>query len=243
MYRVAIVSDIHGNMYALNAVLEDIKKKSVDFIYCLGDMIGIGPYANEVLDALFQLENIKIITGNHDELVLAIFHNETYPRSRINVMPHHEWIAGRLHRNHIIKLENLSRIINPIIHNQNLHLIHYPMKQSLYDAHISKDPFDLTGKPSSENFSVLDGLDNVSLICFGHDHDSYQFVCNNKTFYNPGSLGCFNEPFARYGIIDVDEKGFNIMQQYVPYDFDTFVSELSKSSIPRKEIILKIYSK
>jgi predicted phosphodiesterase len=79
MYRVAIITDIHGNIYALNAVLHDMKDKSVDFIYCLGDMIGIGHQSNEVLDVLFGIDNISIITGNHDEAVLALLHNEPYP--------------------------------------------------------------------------------------------------------------------------------------------------------------------
>ncbi|MDC3414158.1 metallophosphatase family protein [Aquibacillus sp. 3ASR75-11] len=241
MYRIAIVSDIHGNIYALNAVLKDIKEKSVDFIYCLGDMIGIGPFSNEVLNTLFELNNIEVITGNHDESVLAILNNEPYPESRVNVIPHHEWIAERLNSEHISKLENLPRIINTTIYEQSLHLIHYPMKQSLYDEHISKDPFDLTGMPTTQNFSVIDGLNDFSLICFGHDHSKHQFVCNNKTFYNSGSLGCFNEPFARYGVIDIDKNGFNIMQQYVPYEFYTYVNKLRKTNMPRKEIILAIY--
>lgn len=241
MYRIAIVSDIHGNIHALNAVLNDIKAKEIDYIYCLGDMIGIGPFTNEVLDSLFELDNIQMITGNHDELVLAIINNEPYPNSRVNVTPHHEWIAEGLNKQYISRLEGLPRIINSTIYEQNFHLIHYPMKEALYDAHISKDPFDLTGIPSSENFSNINGLNNFSLICFGHDHSEHHIVSNNKNFYNPGSLGCFNEPYARYGIIDIDEDGFNIMQRYVPYEFDSYVGELRKITFPRKEIILRIY--
>lgn len=241
VYRIAIMSDVHGNSHGLNAVLSDIKDKAVDFIYCLGDMIGIGPFSNEVLDALFKLENIQMITGNHDESVLAIINNEPYPECRINVTPHHEWIAERLNQHHIDKLEKLPRIINPTIYNQNFHLIHYPTRESLHTAHISKDPFDSAGTPTAENFSNIDGLDNFSLICFGHNHNNHHFTLNNQTFYNPGSLGCFNQPYARYGIIDIDEDGFNIRQQYVPYNLDNYVNELRKIDIPRQEIILRIY--
>lgn len=241
MYRIAIISDIHGNMYALKAVLKDIKEKSVDYIYCLGDMIGVGLYSNEVLHSLFELDNMEILTGNHDEAVLAILNDEPYPKSRFHVIPHHLWIAERLNNEHISKLKNLPRIINPIFHEQSFHLIHYPMKRSMYNMHISKDPFDRTGMPSLENFASLDGLDSTSLVCFGHDHRTHQFLCENKTFYNTGSLGCFNQPFARYGIIDIREKGFNIMQQNVPYEFHTYVDEIKNANIPRKETILAMY--
>lgn len=241
MYRIAIITDVHGNINALNAVLKDIKGRSVDYIYCLGDMIGIGPFSNEVLDTLFDINNISMIKGNHDEAVLALLNNETYPKSRVNVIPHHEWIAERLSKEHKFKLEKLPRIINPTIYEQNLHLIHYPMKQRLHNTHISTDPFDSAGMPSPEKFASIDGLNDFSMVCFGHDHSNHQFICNNKTFYNPGSLGCFNKPYARYGIIDIDDKGFNLVQQYVPYEFDSYVNEIRKTSIPRKEIILAIY--
>ncbi|MDC3412865.1 metallophosphoesterase family protein [Terrihalobacillus insolitus] len=241
IYRIAVITDIHGNIYALNAALNDIKSKSVDYIYCLGDMIGIGPYTNEVLDVLFELNNIEIITGNHDEAVLAILKKEPYPKSRVDVMPHHEWIGERIDDSHIPELEKLPCVINLTIYHHHLHFIHYPMQQKLRQAHISEDPFDVTGLPSPEKFSVINDLDDFSLVCFGHDHSNHQFKCKNTTFFNSGSLGCYNQPYARYGIIDIDKKDYHIWQQYVPYDLDTFVSELRKVSIPRKEIILSIY--
>lgn len=242
MYRIAILSDIHGNTFALDAVLKDIKEKAVDFIYCLGDMIGIGPFSTKVLDALFELENIQMITGNHDELILAVLRNEPYPKSRINVTSHHEWIAEQLKTDHITKLEKLPRILNPSVFGQNFHLVHYPMNPSLHNAHISKDPFDSTGKPSEENFKNLRGLSNFSLICFGHDHDKHHFISSKRTFYNSGSLGCYNKPYARYGIIDIDKNGFHIKQQYVPYELDVYIDELRKIHFPRKEVVLQIYT-
>lgn len=242
MYSIAIISDIHGNFDALNAVLNDIDKNSIDFIYCLGDMIGIGPFTNEVLDSLFSLENIEMITGNHDELVLAVLKNEVYPNSRINVQPHHEWIANRLKKEFVDGLSNLPRQINKTFFGHSIQLIHYPMNPSSFNEHISKDPFDQIGMPSIENFSNLKGLENTSLVCFGHDHSHHLFSCNNTTFYNTGSLGYYNKAFARYGIIEIDENGYNISQKDVPYDLDKYVNDLTNSSIPRKEIILRIYS-
>lgn len=65
--RIAVLTDIHGNFPALKAVLEDIDHQRIDHIYCLGDLIAIGPYVNEVLEALFSLQDISIVAGNHDE--------------------------------------------------------------------------------------------------------------------------------------------------------------------------------
>lgn len=140
MYRIAVITDIHGNAHALHAVLYDLKEKAVDHIYCLGDMIGIGPFGNEVLSTLFKLENI-------------------------------------------------------------------------------------------------------SLICFGHDHDIHHFSNGSAIFYNPGSLGCYNRPHARYGIIEIDKNGYRIKQQFVPYDFEGYVNSLKRLDFPRKEIVMAIYEK
>lgn len=243
MYRIAIITDIHGNAHALHAVLRDVKEKAVDHIYCLGDMIGIGPFSNEVLSTLFELEHISMITGNHDEAVLALINNEPYPRSRVRVIPHHEWIARGIEKENIAKLEELPRHVTFKMYEKELYFTHYPMSLEHRKAHISEDPFDLTGMPSAENFTCMNDLTGVSIICFGHDHDCHHFSNSSQTFYNPGSLGCYNRPYARYGIIEIDKNGYQIGQQYVPYDFEGYVDSLKRLDFPRKEIVLCIYEK
>ncbi len=47
--RIAVISDIHGNLYALREVLEDIDNQNIDSIICLGDLVGYGPHPNEVI--------------------------------------------------------------------------------------------------------------------------------------------------------------------------------------------------
>ena len=67
--RFAIISDLHSNLEAVTAVLEDIKSQAVEKIYCLGDVIGYGPNPNEVLRLSEKF--IFTIIGNHDEAVLS----------------------------------------------------------------------------------------------------------------------------------------------------------------------------
>lgn len=78
--KVAIITDVHGNASALKAVLRDIdQREDIDRLYCLGDMVGIGPDTNEVLELLFSRNDVSMITGNHDEAVLAIINGESHP--------------------------------------------------------------------------------------------------------------------------------------------------------------------
>ena len=79
-------SDIHGNAPALKAVLKEIdERRDVDHIYCLGDMLGIGPDSNEVLEMLFSRSDVSMITGNHDEAILTFAKDEEYPQTHIHV--------------------------------------------------------------------------------------------------------------------------------------------------------------
>ena len=68
MERIAIVSDIHGNMTAWEAVWKDIQRRGVDRIFCLGDLVGKGPQPAEVVDQIRSVCEV-VIRGNWDELV------------------------------------------------------------------------------------------------------------------------------------------------------------------------------
>ena len=67
--RRALISDIHGNWEALEAVLADIEQQNIDEILCLGDIIGYGPNPRECLDTVMEIARITIL-GNHDQAVL-----------------------------------------------------------------------------------------------------------------------------------------------------------------------------
>ena len=64
--RVAIISDIHANIAALEAVLDDLKHQDVERTYCLGDLVGYAPFPNEVIDRIRQ-DAIPTIIGNYDD--------------------------------------------------------------------------------------------------------------------------------------------------------------------------------
>lgn len=77
MIRTAIISDIHGNLEALDCVMEDIKSVGVDRIVCLGDVVGYGPHPQECLDRIMDLD--ICVLGNHDNS--ALFDPEGFNRT------------------------------------------------------------------------------------------------------------------------------------------------------------------
>ena len=64
--RVGIISDIHGNLQALDVVLEDIGRRGLDAVYCLGDLVGYAPFPNQVIKRIRAAE-MPTIMGNYDE--------------------------------------------------------------------------------------------------------------------------------------------------------------------------------
>jgi predicted phosphodiesterase len=64
--RIAIISDIHGNLPALDAMLADIQTRTLDALYCLGDLVGYAPFPNEVTARIHEMR-IPTIMGNYDD--------------------------------------------------------------------------------------------------------------------------------------------------------------------------------
>lgn len=104
-----IITDIHGNSPALEAVLNDISNKDIDRIFCLCDVVGIGPESNEVFEKLIQREDISYVIGNHDLAVIAAYNQEEAPNGHQNERLHHQWLADRIKPEYIELMAKWSK--------------------------------------------------------------------------------------------------------------------------------------
>ncbi|ACT01336.1 metallophosphoesterase family protein [Paenibacillus sp. JDR-2] len=240
--RFALITDIHGNMPALKAALHEIDTlHDVDSIYCLGDMIGIGPDTNEVLHALFSRDDISFVSGNHDEAVLAIINGEPYPESHFHSERHHKWIADRMDKSFVPLLERMPRMIRTEAYGKSMLFTHYHIARDKFSDPISKDPFSPIVEPSLSNLEKLfDGYEDA-LIGFGHHHPVHYFRSERQAFVNPGSLGCNNKSTARYAIVTVCEQGFEVQLQEAEYDNSAFLASYEKLDVPDREFILRVF--
>jgi len=240
--KFAVITDIHGNAPALKAVLEEIdKKQDVEHIFCLGDMIAIGPNTNEVLHILFSRANVSMVTGNHDEAVLTLIREEEYPVSHRHVKEHHFWIAERMDRSFVPKLELLPRTIRKNVAGDSILFTHYHIESSKLNEHISRDPFSPIVQPSLSNLEALFADCNAKLICFGHHHPTHYFKGEKTIFLNPGSLGCNNKPIARYAIVSVEHNHIEISLEEVVYDNSSFLLSYGQLQVPDRDFILQTF--
>lgn len=240
--KFAVITDVHGNARALEAVLAEIDAAGdIDRIYCLGDMIAIGHETNEVLRMLFGRGDVSMITGNHDEAVLALALGRDYPKSHLHVLAHHQWIADNMDPAFIDKLKTLPRVIRDEFNGHRVLFTHYHIEEHKAEAPISEDPFSQIVEPGLMNAEKMFSAHSDRLICFGHHHPQH-FFHNDRTIYlNPGALGCSHKPEAPYAVVEAKDEGLEVEIKQVAYNNREFLEAYDKLQVPEREFILRIF--
>lgn len=240
--KFAVIADIHGNASALSAVMNQIgEMKDIQHIYCLGDMIGIGPDTNEVLSILFDRKDVSMITGNHDEAVIALLKGEQHPKSHLHAREHHQWIADRMDHIYVSMLGSLPRVIRDTFEGHSIIFTHYHIDAGKMSSHISQDPFSSIIEPSLNNMENLFSESNDDIIFFGHHHPVHFFKGEKTLYINPGALGCCHEPEARYAIVDINRNNIEVFLKRARYDNQKFLLSYEKLKVPDREFILKVF--
>ena len=182
-----------------------------------------------------------MITGNHDEAVLALLKGEPYPKSHAASKKHHEWIASRMGRSFIQKMSELPRTMEVTSCGKKILFTHYHMDDKKKDFHISKDPFSsIVSEKDDSIMRLFDGCPQ-DLICFGHHHP-LQCVKNESTiFLNPGALGCHDKPAARYAVVGVNHGEIKIELNEVEYDNRTFLESYDTLQVPESAFLRQVF--
>ncbi|GGE60099.1 putative phosphodiesterase [Priestia taiwanensis] len=204
-------------------------------------MIGIGPNTNAVLEILFSRHDISMITGNHDEAILAILKGDEHPLSHSHAKEHHQWIAHHMNKNFIPKLERLPRAIKKTMNGHAVLFTHYHMEKNKLNKPISQDPFSKIVKPSLENVTKLFKGYEESLICFGHHHPIHLFKSEKTIYLNPGSLGCNTRAVAPYSIVNIEQDKIEVRLEEVAYDNVNFLASYERLQVPDRDFILKVF--
>ena len=225
--RIAIISDIHGNCVALDAVLADIAsedQEAVDGYWILGDLAAAGAQPLEVMERVLGLDNARIVRGNSErylttgERPLATPVEEVTDlallRDCIGILESFAWTAGamaagghlpfmlRLPLEERLKLPNGSRVLL---------------------AHASPGRDDGKGfvpwYEDREMSARLKGCE-ADLVCVGHTHWPQNFHLDGVHVVNPGSVGNPLIPSLRatYAALEADEDGYRVEHRAVPYD-------------------------
>jgi putative phosphoesterase len=227
--RVAVFSDIHGNLPALEAVLEDIRRRQIDATYCLGDLVGYGPFPNEVTDRI-RTERIPTIIGNYDDGVgferdeCGCAYREPDERRRGDQSL--RWTKEHVTADNKMFLRALLPEIRTSVDGKRLLLVHgSPRKINEY---LFEDRPDAS-------FQRLASSSNADLIMFGHTHKPYAKQIGGVWFLNVGSVGKpkDGDPRACYAIVDpIAPTPASFIR--VPYDIVRVADAIRRSDLPHQ---------
>jgi putative phosphoesterase len=215
--KIAVISDIHGNMDALEAVMEDIKKEECEKVFALGDYAMAGPEPGETINWFFKKqfdENFKIIQGNTD-LMIADYNENLYKilREKAPIMAEAlKYDAKVLNQIQKDFLKKLPMQLEVDEYGVKILLVHGSPRRNNEDI--------LPGMPLEAVEEIIEGTTEKLILC-GHTHVPCGYQTNtNQTVVNVGSVGrpMTPEPKACYAIIDFSDGSFEVRHRFVTYD-------------------------
>jgi putative phosphoesterase len=227
--RVAVITDIHGNLPALEASLEAIEQIGVDAVYCGGDLVGYGPHPNEVC-RLIEEREIPTIYGNYDYAIardlddcgcayVTRHDRELGQRSVAWTLEHTDQRSKEF-------MLGLPFDLHFELGSQQVHLVHgSPRKVNEY---LFED------KPA-RLYERLAAAEPAGVLVFGHTHKPWIHVYGGVLFVNCGSVGKpkDGDPRAGFAILEVDDGGQVVPSiERVPYDAEAVAREVAAAGLP-----------
>ena len=235
--KYALISDIHSNLPALQAVLEDIDgRDDVDAIYHLGDLVGYAPWPNEVA-ALIRERGIPGIAGNYDSTVATDYdhcgckadtpHQEelshlSYDWTREHVSGETKRFLGELPFRLDLRVRGGHKSKPEVV------LVHgTPTLNTLYWTEDRPDSFCTKMANSA-------GLKEGDLIAFGHTHKPWTREVEGVRFVNTGSVGKpkDGDPRSCYVLVEAGEDDFSAEFVRIEYDLDRTIEGIRESELP-----------
>ena len=217
--RIALISDIHGNALALEAVLADIHHRGADRIVCLGDVATLGPQPTEVLSRLREI-GCTCILGNHDEFLLEPSLAAAYSKAPV-IVESIEWALARLRAEDLDYVRTFERsVLIPLEDEASLFAFHGTPDSNVTDLLATTPPQDVDRMLAGRRASVM---------AAGHTHIQMLRQHRGTLIVNPGSVGMpFEEyvggrpphvlPFAEYAIVESRGGDVSVAFQRVALD-------------------------
>jgi predicted phosphodiesterase len=229
--RIALLSDIHGNLIALDAVLADLARRGpFDLVVVAGDLVWAGPWPAEVVDRVQALEGV-VIRGNTDDF-FSRTPDDTPPGKRERRFAEHlRWMLQRLGQERAVYLASL-----PFEHR-----FHPPGAEELLVVHANPTDLDRGILPdlSTEALDELLAPGGVEpgwkALAFGHVHVAFISRWRGRLLVDAGSAGLpmDGDPRAAYAILSWNGSAWQGEHHRVPYDVAVVTREMITGGMPR----------
>ena len=237
--RYALISDVHANLPALEAVLADVDHRpDVDAVWHLGDLVGYAPWPDETV-ALLRARGIAGIAGNYDSTVATDYKHCgcKYEDPRQEELSHLSYAWTREHTSPETKrfLAALPfradlRPLGGHAPGPRVILVHgAPTLNTLYWTPDRPDDF-------CRKMAALAGAERGDVICFGHTHVPWHRAVDGIRFVNTGSVGRPKDGDWRAGyvLLDVGEGEPSVEFVRVEYDIERAMDGIRRSTLPHE---------
>ncbi len=226
--KVGIIADIHGNLEALNSVMEDLERYDPDALVCLGDLVGFGPHPSEVVGLVQEL-GIPTVRGNHDDAV-----GDGCGLDRFVFKSTEE-------RNYV--RYSLERTIRDLRKEDLTYLRGLP-EQLEIDCGGSSTLFihsipDICSYPKIEEIEQTLDSGTAMYVFYGHTHKPQIYMYKGKMAINVGSVGKpkHGNPMASFCIAEFDQGWLKDLSfKYKYYQFDKVCKDLLRLGYPKETI-------
>lgn len=221
---IGIISDVHANVIALEAVLQKLKDKGADTILCLGDLVGYGPSPNETIE-LIRSEGVMCTIGAADERIAYDFARSKLPREGVADQTL-EWTRTVIEPRHVNFLRSLpvqQRINTPA---GRLRFFHGSSETPGERLNLNQDPVTLNRMLEQHRSSLL--------VC-GGTHIPFFRQAPSGWVINPGSVGLSlnGEPGADYALVRFNERNQAVISMdKVEYDFAAVAFDIIAWGLP-----------
>lgn len=236
--RILVISDVHANYTAFEAVLEDAG--TVDETWCLGDVVGYGPDPNAVMELLREIPNLTCLLGNHDLAVTGKIPFEAFNGDARRALEHHERVLSADNMDFLRSLQPNLKV------REGVSLVHGSPRDSVWEYILNT----LSARLNFDHFTTP--------WCFvGHSHLQCMFQLNETTdrvnlrplkvgetillepklIANPGSVGQprDRDPRAAYAIYDSAAKTWE--PRRVAYNIAEVQERIRSMGLPEKHAL------
>ncbi len=230
--KVLVISDIHGNRTALEAVLRTAGQ--VDAVWCLGDLIGYGPDPNDCVAIIRDLPNLVCLRGNHDSAVIGLTERSKFNYAAQEVL---QWTAEQLNPSH----HHYLRGLDPRVDLDQVTLAHGsprdPIWEYIMDVYTAYTNFQYFSTPicfvgHSHLPVVYTKLQDKDHAKVSFSRDRQVLHIDGRTILNPGSVGQprDHDPRAAFAIYDTDQHTWT--QYRVAYEISAVQKRMVKAGLP-----------
>lgn len=236
--RIGVLSDIHGNLIALEAVLADLADVRVDHMVCLGDVAAMGPQPRESIKRVRSLD-CPVVMGNTDEWLVQPATNNTPADDREQILRDFaSWAAGQLGPDDVGFVRSFQPTVEVALDEAVTLLCYHGSPRSNTDRIMPTTPDD--------DLDLMMAGTTAPVLVGGHTHEAMLRRYRGRVILNPGSISLpyhhlpvtaarGRTRFAEYGVIEWSNGRLIVDWRSVPYDLNAVEAAARANDMPHLE--------